>query len=110
MSQKPAPKSPDSAEGAPAAEAPPVIDGAKESDGGGPPPKAPAPVAVANAPYTVAPGKSLTTPRGVVDQGQEITLQHFPGLNDANASEAKHNEARQAALDHLVKQGFVIKR
>lgn len=84
----PAPPAPD-----PDPPAPPPVNGAPEM--GGPP--APKPKAVDRSyPYTIAPGKSCTSLRGILGPGKQAKPEYFSG--------------GQKTLDHLVEKGIVIKR
>jgi hypothetical protein len=74
----------------------PPIDGASDGAEGGPPPRTPPAQPVSRAPYTVAPGVSLTSPRGVLSPGDEI--------RPSDVSDG----AKQ--LDYLASRGLVVKR
>jgi hypothetical protein len=74
----------------------PPVDGARSaSEAGGPPepPKAPAPKV--RHPYQVAPGKALTTMRGVLGPGDEMRPTDCSGGVEQ--------------LDHLVAKGYLLK-
>lgn len=47
-------------------------------------------------PYRIAPGKSLTSKKGVLDEGDEVKAEYFSG--------------GQETLDHNVDRGFIIKK
>lgn len=54
--------------------------------------------------YVVAPGKSITSLRGILDEGAEVRVVDFYASGSGDAQRAE----QQAALDHLVKAGVVI--
>jgi hypothetical protein len=93
------PPEPPAGEGTPPPPAKPKrapVDGARGSDAGGPPepPKPPAPKL--RHPYQVAPGKSLTTLRGVLGPGDEMRA-----TDCADGVEQ---------LERLVAGGYLLKR
>lgn len=84
---------------APPAVAPrPPVDGADGSLGGTPLPRPKTP----RVPFYVAPGKSIVCSRGVIDSLREVRAR------DLSASGAD-DEMGRAALEELVKKGFVVK-
>lgn len=86
--------------------APPVIDGAesnKELLGGPPPPVAPAPAQrVKPGTLVVAPGLSISCPRGNLDAGTPVTHRDF-------AVHEKDEVLGRAALEDLIARGAVVK-
>lgn len=80
----------------PAAKQPrPPVNGADDGTTGGPPQKAAPKPAKTRFPYAVAPGKSLTTRRGVLGPGAEI--------RPADVADGEKQ------LEHLVGRGYVVK-
>lgn len=86
----------------PAPNAPLPIDGAAPDATGGAPIPATPPVQV-RYPFQVAPGRSITTHRGLIDAGQEIKATDFV-QNEKDVADG------QKRLDELVKQGVILKR
>jgi hypothetical protein len=74
---------------------PPVDGAAQDSLGGPPPPKPPPTPRKPRFPYSVAAGKAITSPRGVLGPGDEVRLSDF---SDG-----------QKQLDYLVERGLVVK-
>jgi hypothetical protein len=74
----------------------PPIDGAADGSQGGPPPPAPEPTPAQRFEYQIAPGKSLTSPRGMLGPGDEI-----------RATDVADGVKQ---LDYLVERGYVTKR
>ncbi len=82
---------------------PPLVDGAGPTKLGGPPPPPPpppAPAPRARFPYAIAPGKSITSRKGVLGPGEEVLPRYF-------------NEADEAAgmkvIEDLVAKGYIVK-
>ena len=88
----------------------PPVDGANAGENGGaPPPPAPPPPAVVH-PYQIAPGKSLTVKRGVLNEGDEIILADLaPALKKPGATDSEKHEAAKKQLEHLVAKGYVVR-
>jgi sRNA-binding protein len=61
--------------------------------------------------FVVAKGHSVSTAGGLIDEGQEITLDRFPGSNEQkDPNHPDHRKVRQAALDRLIEKGVVVRR
>jgi hypothetical protein len=61
-------------------------------------------------PYQVAPGKALTVRRGVLNEGDEITLADLaPALKKPGATDDEKHRAAQKQLEHLVAKGYVVR-
>jgi len=109
MSQKPAPKGADNQPQDQNPPAPPVVNGDLGEGAGGAPPKEEPVVRSATAEYVVAKGKSITCPRGQINEGEEIRSDWFPGHNDPKATDADHARVRKEAFEHLLSRGFITK-
>jgi hypothetical protein len=96
--------------GAPPPPPPPVVDGASAGENGGAPPPPPPPAPALVHPYQVAPGKALTVKRGVLNEGDAITLADLDAsLKKPGATDDEKRQAAEKQLDHLVARGFVVK-
>lgn len=94
----------------PAATPPAAVDGASAGENGGAPPPPPAPAPALVHPYQVAPGKALTVKRGVLNEGDAITLADLDAsLKKPGASDEEKRQAAEKQLEHLVARGFVVK-
>jgi hypothetical protein len=93
----------------PAAAPPAAVDGATAGENGGAPPPPPPPAPALVHPYQVAPGKALTVKRGVLNEGDAITLADLDAsLKKPGSSDDEKRQAAQKQLDHLVARGFVV--
>ena len=91
----------DQPDAGPPPNAPLTVDGANDGALGGPPQNQPE--VKMNYDFQVAPGKSITSQRGIIDAGQEVKATDFV-LNEKDAGEG------QKRLDALVAQGVVLSR
>jgi hypothetical protein len=79
----------------PTSATPPRIDGAVDNASGGAPASVVAALPPSRHPYSIAAGKALTSPRGVLEPGDEIRPTDVSGGVEQ--------------LEYLVRKGYVVK-
>jgi hypothetical protein len=97
-------------ENQPAAPPSAAVDGASAGENGGAPPPPPPPAPALVHPYQVAPGKALTIKRGVLNEGDAITIADLDAsLKKPGATDTEKRAAAEKQLEHLVAKGYVVK-